>query len=147
MQKNRINAIFKFLVDDDRKSLLNIYKDLKKLKKKNNYTWKNLLFYYFMNIMYKKNAGDIFDYINQADLGKISSFQTDNKKHPILANKLRFSEFMFEKNIPTAKYIGKIESGILITCFSAEDQNKEKNKKLKKAFIDIIEKHKILFVK
>src|SRR5690606_25811610 len=101
--KSILRYVKNFIVDNDRKSLFQITKDLYKLRNKGT-------LHYFTCLMYKKNAGDIHDYLSRNEYKSIiDKLYRKGGEHPILQNKNNFREFMQKNNIPISKTLGKIE--------------------------------------
>lgn len=98
-----VKYVKNFIIDSDRKSLPQIIKDLYRLRNKG-------VLHYFTCLMYKKNAGDILDYLSRSEYKNIiNNLYRKDGEHPILQNKNNFREFMQKNNIPISKTFGKIE--------------------------------------
>lgn len=101
--RNKLLYLFNLILDNDRKSLFQITKDLYKLRNKGT-------LHYFTCLMYKKNAGDIHDYLSRNEYKSIiNNLYRKDGEHPILQNKNNFREFMQKNTIPISKTFGKIE--------------------------------------
>lgn len=101
----KLKFFINVLIDNDRKSLKTIIREIVVLRKKHR---KNID-HYFTCLMYKKGAGNIHDYIPQnIYLNLMKNFFRSDGMHPILENKNKFSEYMLENNVPTACKIGFI---------------------------------------
>ena len=104
-----LSLLYNFALDSDRKSLFSIFKELTYLKKKR-FSKKS----YFTNLMYKKSAGNIDDYVDDKVYFKISDnyYRTDGK-HPLLEEKIVFQEHLKLHNIPGTKLLAKLLKGRL----------------------------------
>lgn len=109
---NKLTLFFDFLADPDRKSLFQVSKDLHTLK---DLSLKDKLYTYFGSLMYKKDAGNISDYLPFSAYLKIRrEYYRSEGKHPILQNKNSFIPFMAEKGFPVPKNLGRFDKGLLI---------------------------------
>lgn len=138
------NIIFlkSFIFDKDRKSVIQIIRDLKKIGRgPNNLNITN----YFQSLMYKKDSGKIDDYFNGEVMHQIILNDNKRGKHPVLENKMLFSQLMKENNLPITKYLGKIENGVIF-IFDQKTEIKE-IEETKKVIQELIEKEEIIFIK
>lgn len=140
---NKIILLKNILLDRDRKSILQISKDLIELKKKNSY---KEMRYYIANLMYKKDAGDIHKYVNHTILIRVLKFNSKQGNWLDLANKLRFSEKMKQLPGSIPFYLGKIEKGVLYDNEGIGMKLTSKNELLP-ILKKLVEKHKAIFVK
>lgn len=109
--KNYLNFIRNFLIDPDRKNISSIISDLYKLRNKGS-------IHYFTSLMYKKNAGDLKNYLSRPQLLNIIKIVYRNDgAHPILQNKNKFREYMTDNNVSISKSFGQIVNKKL-TIFS-----------------------------
>lgn len=141
--KREIQFLKGFIFDPYRKPLYQIFKDIRIVyKSKNKLNISN----YFQSLMYKKEAGDLKDYFDGETMNQIILNDNKRGKHPILENKILFSQYMKENNVPTAKYLGKIEDGFFIinnlSSFELKDEEK-----LIKTFKDLLHINKSIFIK
>lgn len=131
--------------DTDKKSYFRIITDLSYLFAK--YRILKDLKSYRTCLMYKKDAGNINDYVPYRQLMKIiNNYFKRNEKDPILSNKIRFSEYLRDNNLPTAKFLGTIQKGV----FYDRENNSiplTDNLLFLAAFSRIIDSHPSLFVK
>lgn len=141
--RNKIILLKSILIDKDRKSILQISKDLIALKKKN--AFKEMR-YYYATLMYKKDAGNIHQYANDTVLLRIRKYNTKQGNWIDLANKLRFSEKMKELPRSAPLYLGKIEKGIFYDSEGITKKITSKNDLLP-ILKKLVEKHKAIFVK
>src|SRR5699024_10400169 len=85
-----MSILYNFTFDPDRKNLYTIYKDLSHLKKKR-FAKKS----YFTNLMYKKSAGNIDDYVDKKAYDRIKyNYYRLDKKHPVLEEKIIFQKHL-----------------------------------------------------
>lgn len=138
---------FTFLVsvffDKERKSLLEIVKDLNKIGPGNNYlNFTN----YFQSLMYKKNSGEICNYFDGELMHRIILGDNKKGKHPILEDKIKFAHLMMENNIPIARYIACIRKGFLIL---KNEKRYDLNQKelVASVLIEWLEEFKTIFIK
>ena len=105
--------------DNDRKSVFHMGWDLLQLFFK--YKSLRALNFYGNNMMYKKNAGKIFDYLTAEQVKNIhKNYYRKDGEDPILQNKIVFNEFLRKHHIPTTDAIGKIEKGCFYRVSSEE---------------------------
>ena len=141
--KNKLFIIKNVLADKDRKSLLQILRDLLELNKKHSL---NDMRYYFKTLMYKKDAGNIQMYVNDNVLTRILKFNSKQGKWHLLANKDVFIEKMKELPGSVPLYLGMIEEG-----FIYNKEGKIIAPSSKTNFSPILDKliriHKVIFIK
>lgn len=141
--KDKLLLIKIVLSDKERKSILSILNDLKKLKKKNSF---GEMKFYVRTLMYKKDAGNINMYVNDSVLSRILKLMTTQDNWFLLDNKIKFSEIMRELPIGTPLYLGKIEKGFLYD--NKGNSFAIKNKKdLLPVFDKLIQNHNTVFIK
>ena len=105
-----LSILYNFTVDSDRKNLYTIYKDLSHLKKKR-FAKKS----YFTNLMYKKSAGNIDDYVDKKTYDRIKyNYYRVDKKHPILEEKIIFQKHLQKHNIPGTVLLAELIYGKLV---------------------------------
>ena len=130
--------------DKDKKPLLQIIKELKVVLKDDKR--EGSIGYYFYNLMHKKDAGRISDYLSYGPIRKIMyDYYRANGEHPILQNKNKFREYLYDKNLPIPEYIGKIKGGVFI---DRNDDSKNISKdNFNNIFNGILQKYEVIFVK
>lgn len=141
--KRHIDFIIGLLFDVERKSFLNIINDLRKIN-----SGKGFLNYsnYFQSLMHKKDAGNISDYFDGELMHKIILNFNRQGKHVILEDKIKFANLMITNEISTAKYVGCIRSGVLIS--KDNDRYDLSNKDAVISIISIwLNEYKTLFIK
>lgn len=141
--KDKLLLIKIVLSDKERKSILSILNDLKKLKKKNSF---GEMKFYVRTLMYKKDAGNINMYVNDSVLSRILKLMTTQDNWFLLDNKIKFSEIMAGLPGITPLYLGKIEK--VFICDSEGNSFSIKNKKDLLPVIDkLVQIHKVIFIK
>lgn len=112
---NKNQVLLKVLFSNHRKSIWQIYKDIKWIKSRSPFKDKSVEFY-FECLAYKQDAGKLENYLPKS---VYLSFKNNTPickyhgKHPILGDKTKFKEFALKHNLPVAKYLGYIEHGFL----------------------------------
>lgn len=107
----KIVLVKNILFDAQRKSLVQILKDLKVLAK---IYGVNNLTHYFTSLMYKKTAGNILDYMPRDKYLKlITEYYRSSGQHTILQDKNIFSAYMNDRNFPVPVKLGEIRKGKL----------------------------------
>lgn len=109
-----MNLIKKILSDTDRKLRLKIFQEILILisQQKN---MRKALDFYASNLIYKKDAGDLNNYVPNKTLWRIRSIY--NRKEYIdntLLNKIEQIKYLNVHSIPTANFIGELKSGKFI---------------------------------
>lgn len=149
LKNKKIKILSKILFDKHRKSLWQIYKDIKWFKNKSPFKDKSLDFY-FECLVYKKNAGKLEHYLPKS---VYLSFKNNTPvckhhgKHPILGDKVAFKEFAMKNNLMSAKYLGYIKKGILTIADTQEHINISYESRVKSTVENWINENKTLFVK
>lgn len=107
-----MSILLKNIINDtDKKNYLRIIRDLSYLFVK--YRALKDLKSYRTCLMYKKDAGDLDNYVPYRKLMDIiNNYFRRNEKDPILSNKIAFSAYLRKNNIPTAEFLGSIKKGI-----------------------------------
>lgn len=131
--------------DPDRKSFFYIWIDLIKLFFK--YKNKRKIWFYFPQLMYKKNSGKLSDYIHPQFFSEIHKkvHRKGKGEDPILQNKIAFHEYMKLHELPVPNYIGKLQDGNLIISCSKTRINSTVD--LEKPFKELLSKYPSFFVK
>ncbi len=152
----KIDAIKKILFDTDRKSLWQIYRDIKWIKNQSPF-WAKSTGYYFVCLMYKKDAGRLEDYlpdgvwkafIYNSPYYKHTRLHPDYKgHHPILNDKKKFKELTIEKGIDAPTYLGSIKDGVLTLAGSKSEINLNDESAVKAILNQWIEKEEAIFIK
>lgn len=153
----KIDVIKKILFDPQRKSLWQVYQDLKWIKTKSPF-WVKSTGYYFEYLMYKKDAGKLEDYlpdgvwkafINNTPYYKYTRKHPQfNGYHPILDDKKKFKELAIEKEIAVPTYLGSIkEATTLCIAKSNEEISLADENTVKEILSKWIEKENAIFVK
>lgn len=123
-----MSILYNFTFDSDRKNLYTIYKDLSHLKKKR-FSTKS----YFTNLMYKKSAGNIDDYVDHEIYLKIAKdYYRPNGKNFLLEDKIVFQEHLKINGIPGTKLLAKFKDGKLLVETNSYVEPKRIEFKLKK---------------
>lgn len=105
-----MSILYNFTFDPDRKNLYTIYKDLSHLKKKR-FAKKS----YFTNLMYKKSAGNIDDYVDKKTYDRIKyNYYRLDKKHPVLEEKIIFQKHLQKHNIRGTVVLAELIYGKLL---------------------------------
>ena len=105
-----LSTLYNFALDSDRKNLIEMYKDLTALKKRD-FSRKS----YFTNLMYKKTAGELDHYVDDKIYDKIKyNYYRINKKHPVLEEKVVFQKHLQKHNIPGTLILAELIYGKLI---------------------------------
>jgi len=149
MKENKSQIIRKILFDQHRKSLWQIYKDIKWIKNKSPFKDKSIKFY-FECLAYKKDAGKLENYLPTSVYLR---FKNDTPicqyhgKHPILGDKTKFKEFALKNNLPVAKHLGYIKNGFLKTVNTQELIDLNKQEEIKKLVNNWLNEHKVIFIK
>lgn len=134
-----LSLLYNFALDSDRKSLFSIYKELTYLNKKR-FSKKS----YFTNLMYKKSAGNIDDYVDDKVYLKISdNYYRPHGKHPLLEEKIVFQEHLKLHNIPGTNLLAKLLSGKLFIGKSVYTTKEDIINKLK----ELADEYKSIFIK
>src|SRR5699024_5131586 len=108
-------ALQQILKDPERKSLFQIGADLTKLFV--TYKSRKKLGFYATQLMYKKDAGDIKDYLPLKTLDYIKKQYYWKRVTLTIKNKLLFSDFLKENyKYAIPKYWGKIQNGYFYDC-------------------------------
>lgn len=142
--KSTLRFVKLFLFDNDRKPVFTMLSDLKKLKKENAYSDMS---HYISCLMYKKDAGDVSNYLNRKNLIKIvNEIHHKNGKHQILSNKNMFRRVMHDNGLPIAQYLGMVKENQLIDETGLVISMKEKEMVIEK-FNEWIKEHKTVFIK
>src|SRR5690625_7281429 len=105
-----MSILYNFTFDPDRKNLYTIYKDLSHLKKK-----RSAKKSYFTNLMYKKSAGNIDDYVDKKTYDRIKyNYYRLDKKHPVLEEKIIFQKHLQKHNIRGTVVLAELIYGKLL---------------------------------
>lgn len=137
-------SIKNIITDTDRKSFLEITRDLTGLLIK--YKSFNSLGFYATNLMYKKNSGNINNYLPSEKLMRIiNNYYRKDGEDPILQNKVVFSEYLRKNKIPTTGYIGKIERKKFY--LNKREILLENNHQVKEVIQDVLKVYPSVFIK
>lgn len=110
--KSQLIWLRNFLFDSDRKSFLTIIRELKILK--NIYISNSDIIHYFYCLMYKKNAGNLVDYMpRQAYIKIIKEYYRVNGQHMILQDKNLFNNLLSSMKIPVSSKVAEVKKGVL----------------------------------
>jgi len=108
----------RIIKDPERKSFLRMGMDLSRLLIK--YKKVGRLQFYGTQLMYKKDAGKLNDYLPPQIYRKFKRQNSNKWRDSGLNDKLIFHDLMKKNNLPVPKYIGKIQNG----CFYDENNKK-----------------------
>lgn len=137
-------SIKSIINDTDRKSYLRMTRDLMVLLIK--YKSFKALNVYGSDLMYKKNAGSLRDYISsKKKINIYKFFYRVNGEDPVLQNKIVFSEYLRENKVKAANFLGKIKSNYFIYNDTRLLVNSYED--LKTYFISILKSHPSIFIK
>lgn len=137
-----IKTIFK---DKNRKSTFNIVMDLVRMMIK--YKSFKGLSSYGLNLMYKEDAGKFNEYIHNSRFESIyKDYYRKNGEDPILQDKIAFSLFFKKNQLPTAKFLGKLEKGNFEDAYGYEVEITNRDH-LKENIQKILKENKSIFIK
>lgn len=141
-----MNIITKILSDSDRKSRFKIFKEITTLivEQKN---ISNALDFYASNLMYKKDAGNIKNYVPNKTLWKLRS--AHNKKELInnlLLNKIDQVRYLNSNDISTAEFLGELNGKRFFDAFQNETFIIDKNS-LKSVLRNLLKFNESVFFK